>query len=244
MMRADYEARLLTLSPELDECRTLEEATAVAGRFARAFGLEHFASVRLCLDREIAGRSRRPLTVVASSFPSSWSQGWDDANAIDDDPVIAEAKMSGKSFLWSQAWLRRHATSASAIARARAHGIVDGFAAPMMATRQELPIVMMAGGAPALDACAQSALTLASTAIHRCMSTLDSTIRGARVRLTDRERQCLSWAAAGKSDWEIGQIVALSAKTVNYHIENAKRKSGVQTRVQAIVEALRSGVIA
>ena len=59
--------------------------------------------------------------------------------------------------------------------------------------------------------------------------------------MTERELECLRWAAAGKSDWEIGQILLISAKTVNYHIENAKRKFGVATRVQAIVCALRYG---
>ena len=59
--------------------------------------------------------------------------------------------------------------------------------------------------------------------------------------LTTREIECLNWAAEGKSDWEIGQILHISSKTVNYHIENIKRKFGVPTRVQAIVSAFRYG---
>ncbi len=53
----------------------------------------------------------------------------------------------------------------------------------------------------------------------------------------------LSWVAAGKSDWAIGQILKISGKTVNFHVENAKRKFGVGTRIQAVVAAMRRGMI-
>jgi DNA-binding CsgD family transcriptional regulator len=62
-------------------------------------------------------------------------------------------------------------------------------------------------------------------------------------RVTERESQVLGWVAAGKSDWAIGRILNISNKTVNFHIENAKRKFGVGTRVQAVVAAMRQGVI-
>ncbi len=65
----------------------------------------------------------------------------------------------------------------------------------------------------------------------------------AHVRVTARESEVLGWVAAGKSDWAIGQILNISGKTVNFHVENAKRKLGVGTRVQAVIAAMRSGII-
>ena len=61
--------------------------------------------------------------------------------------------------------------------------------------------------------------------------------------VTPREAQVLAWIAAGKSDWEIGRILDISAKTVNFHVERAKRKFGVATRIQAVLAAMRKGVI-
>ena len=55
--------------------------------------------------------------------------------------------------------------------------------------------------------------------------------------------EILAWVAAGKSDWAIGRILNISGKTVNFHVENAKRKLGVGTRVQAALAAMRSGLI-
>ncbi len=61
--------------------------------------------------------------------------------------------------------------------------------------------------------------------------------------LSPRERECLQWLVAGKGDWEIGQILSISEKTVNTHVERAKHKLGVATRAQAIVAALRHRLI-
>jgi DNA-binding CsgD family transcriptional regulator len=61
--------------------------------------------------------------------------------------------------------------------------------------------------------------------------------------ITARESEILGWVAVGKSDWAIGRLLNISQKTVNFHVENAKRKFGVATRLQAVVVALRSGII-
>jgi DNA-binding CsgD family transcriptional regulator len=62
-------------------------------------------------------------------------------------------------------------------------------------------------------------------------------------RVTRRESEILGWVASGKSDWAIGRILNISGKTVNFHVENAKRKLGAGTRVQAVIAAMRSGII-
>jgi DNA-binding CsgD family transcriptional regulator len=61
-------------------------------------------------------------------------------------------------------------------------------------------------------------------------------------RMTARESEVLAWVAAGKSDWAIGRILNISDKTVNFHVENAKRKLGAVTRLQAVVLAMRNGL--
>lgn len=65
----------------------------------------------------------------------------------------------------------------------------------------------------------------------------------APAHLTRREIQCLKWAAAGKTDAEIGKIVAISTPTVRFHITNASRKLGVAGRSQAIHRAGALGYI-
>ncbi|MEQ1649564.1 MAG: helix-turn-helix transcriptional regulator [Hyphomicrobiaceae bacterium] len=61
--------------------------------------------------------------------------------------------------------------------------------------------------------------------------------------LSGREIQVLEWIAAGKSDWQIAQILELSPKTVNYHVEHSKKKLRASTRIQAVVAAVRLQLI-
>jgi len=54
------------------------------------------------------------------------------------------------------------------------------------------------------------------------------------VCLTPRQIECLKWASDGKTDWEIGRLLGLSSNTVHRHIELAKRRLCVSTRMQAV----------
>jgi DNA-binding NarL/FixJ family response regulator len=74
--------------------------------------------------------------------------------------------------------------------------------------------------------------------------------RGARnevwsrqVALNDRETECLTWSARGKTSPEIATILGLSKRTVNFHIENACRKLNVSTRTEAVVKAAAGRLI-
>lgn len=63
------------------------------------------------------------------------------------------------------------------------------------------------------------------------------------MELSTREKQCLKWAAEGKSSWAIGVILDISENTVNFHVKNAMKKLGVSRRTVAAIEAIRMGLI-
>jgi DNA-binding response OmpR family regulator len=64
-----------------------------------------------------------------------------------------------------------------------------------------------------------------------------------QVDLREREVETLTWAARGKTFWEIGEILGLSKRTVEFHLENARRKLGVATRTQALIKAATGHLI-
>lgn len=65
----------------------------------------------------------------------------------------------------------------------------------------------------------------------------------AHIDLVERERETLTWAARGKTFAEIGQILGLSRRTVEFHLDNARRKLGVSTRTQALIKAAMGELI-
>jgi len=64
------------------------------------------------------------------------------------------------------------------------------------------------------------------------------------IDLNERESDCLTWTARGKSSAEIASILGLSKRTVDFHIDNACRKLGATTRTQAVVKAVAGKLIA
>lgn len=61
--------------------------------------------------------------------------------------------------------------------------------------------------------------------------------------LTEREREVLTWAAKGKSAWEIGEILDIAKRTVDEHAQHAFHKLGAVNRTQAVAMALRNHLI-
>ena len=61
--------------------------------------------------------------------------------------------------------------------------------------------------------------------------------------LSEREVECLSWVALGKTDGEIATIINRSVPTVRFHLENAMKKLNVHNRTQAAALAAQTGIL-
>lgn len=57
--------------------------------------------------------------------------------------------------------------------------------------------------------------------------------------LTPRETEVLSWIAKGKTNRDVGEILGMSPRTVNKHLEHVYEKLGVETRAAAAALASR-----
>ncbi|MEF7616795.1 autoinducer binding domain-containing protein [Aquincola sp. MAHUQ-54] len=64
-----------------------------------------------------------------------------------------------------------------------------------------------------------------------------------RPALTPRELEALRWTMEGKTAWEVGAILGISQRTAVLHINNAMHKLGCTTKHQAVLKALRLGLI-
>lgn len=120
-------------------------------------------------------------------------------------------------------------------------GLGRGFVVPVYVEARLAGVVLFCGQAPDLGSVARSTLhIIAQSAIEnvvRIEKTPDAT-------LTLREIECLRLASLGRLDAEIGLALGISVRTARFHIDTAKRKLNVDTRVQAITEAIRRKLIA
>jgi DNA-binding CsgD family transcriptional regulator len=64
-----------------------------------------------------------------------------------------------------------------------------------------------------------------------------------RPALTPRELESLRWTMEGKTAWEVGAILGISERTAVLHVSNAMHKLGCVNKHQAVLKALRLGLI-
>jgi len=86
-------------------------------------------------------------------------------------------------------------------------------------------------------------------AVHAGQQRLSSTVgvklfeRMNTSELTDREQQVLQLLAVGKSNQEISTELYITVGTVKFHISHILGKLNVDDRTQAVVKALRRGLV-
>lgn len=112
---------------------------------------------------------------------------------------------------------------------------MDGIVVPVHVEGELAWYAGFAGSAPTLS---QRALSVMSAAVLAGHARFDELLndKSPRSPLTPRESECLRWAADGKTDVEAGMILGISPRTVRFHINNAKIKLGVATRIQAVAK--------
>lgn len=62
----------------------------------------------------------------------------------------------------------------------------------------------------------------------------------ARYGLTDREAEVLLWVSRGKANREISEILGISPRTVNKHLEQVFQKMGIENRASAAAAAVKT----
>jgi DNA-binding CsgD family transcriptional regulator len=68
----------------------------------------------------------------------------------------------------------------------------------------------------------------------------DRTLLKQKLTVTLREAEVLLWIARGKSNRDIAEILKLSPRTVNKHLEQIYAKLGVENRASAAALAVRT----
>jgi DNA-binding CsgD family transcriptional regulator len=127
--------------------------------------------------------------------------------------------------------------------RASDFGIGTGFVVPIPGSAGNIGNVWMGGYNCQILNRYKPSLHLMALYAFAHVQRLNGTAKQ-NVKLSDREREILTWIAAGKSVIEIGEILTLSDRTVEWHVQRSIAKLDARTRTNAVAIALRDGAIA
>lgn len=233
---------VFNLIDELEGANSIDETWSAFMVFACKFGFTHGGLADMPGPHE-----RIEDTTLCLSWPEEWRQRYFENNYITKDPANLHLERSPTPFTWEEMLTAPIYTKEQRriVSEASEFGLFSGLIVPLPGVGMGPALVTIAGGKVDLSARNRAALHLAAIYTHARVRVLSK--RRARLQtmpqLSPRERQCLQWVAVGKSDWEISEILSISEKTVNSHLERVKKKFGVRTRMQAVVHGLRMRAI-
>jgi len=214
--------------------RVLAELLAAIGR---QFGAEHCACLLSSLG-PLDPATR--LRFVDGSYPRPWLALYRESGFQRIDPIVAENFSSFRIQSWADTYTRRPPPR-SFLGPKEDFGLKAGLSWGARAGKGG-SLFSFSGARMPLDRHSRVMLDLVLPHLHRALVDLDPA-PAAPAPLSAREREVLRWISAGKSSWEVGTIMEISERTVNYHIRNIIRKLDAVNRPQAVALALRLGLL-
>ncbi len=184
------------------------------------------------------------------SYPPAWLAKYDSEGMALVDPTVAHCASKSIPLIWTPEVFSGRRQK-ELYEEASSYGLRSGVSLPIHGAGGELGILSLVSGCLPGKQFTEHVLSgLAAISCFRDFLfesskkfVVSSSPTLAQVRMTDRELECLKWAAAGKSSWEIGQILNCSEPTVNFHFTNIRRKLNSKSRQQAMVKAIGLGLI-
>jgi LuxR family transcriptional regulator, quorum-sensing system regulator BjaR1 len=227
----------------LDRARSPEEICRMLLTFARQFGAEHILAGTI----PAVGTSRKEQlsNVVLDYWPAEWIQRYFTHGYIFRDPAILGVRTMNAPFLWDdiEPLYRNNPAARRIMEEAGDFKLRQGFTIPMMTLEGDIAGFSLAGERLEVSPEERQMLTLMATyALARSLVLRQSEPKRI-VTLTPRELEALQWAAEGMSEWEVGERMGISEHGVDKHMRSARSKLGTKSRVHAVAEAIRLGLI-
>jgi DNA-binding CsgD family transcriptional regulator len=230
--------------------RSPQEVSTLFGNALRSLGFDRFcyslitAHPSLGLD---AGHG------IAENYPDDWMSYYK-ANGYERiDPVPRYGYTTSNPFTWDLVTQTRKLgrEEKRVMSEAKDAGLLDGLAVPLCGHNGELAGVGVASsvGGVRADANLLGKIRALSYQFHLAYTELmkkndlAAPINPAKVHLSGREKEILLWAAEGKSDAVIAEIIGVSHATVRFHMNNIFKKLQANERTLATVKAIRHGLI-
>jgi LuxR family quorum sensing-dependent transcriptional regulator len=239
---ADYDETLSFIA-SIDEAVTPEDIChrllALSGRF----GLTNVIAGTMPDSR--TPPAEQPRHVLLEGWPDGWIDHYVRRNYVHIDPVIQRIRTDSNIFTWDEAPAapEHERQAATMLGEAREFGLTGGVALPLNTIEGKIASVSFGGRH--VDLSPEDLRTLSLVSIYAMGRALRLSLQRPRpsVSLSQREAETLQWVAAGKTDWEISEILSISRHTATRHVANAQAKLGAVNRTQAVAEAIRAGVV-
>lgn len=213
-------------------------------RFTKALGFNTVSAMAV-VDHTV-GRSE---FVSIDNAPPGYAEAINDVPSMRRDPVMQHCRRHSVPIIWDQATYLSQGLGDLWEEQAR-FGYRTGIAMALhlpegrhfaMGVERDQPLPTDGGELTRLVADLQLFAVHAQDAALRVLSPAPA--QPDRPSLTPRELETLRWTMEGKTAWEVGAILGISERTAVLHVTNAMHKLDCASKHQAVLKALRLGLI-
>ena len=213
-------------------------------RFTRKLGFETVSAMTV-IDHMLGEAE----FITVDNTPSDFRETFSNLGRARLDPVMQHCKRNSVPIIWNQT-TSTNAGRGEEWERQAVFGYHTGIAMALhlpegrhffFGVDRDQALPMHAGELTRIVADMQLFAVHAQDAAQRVL--LPRPIEPDAPSLTPRELECLRWTMEGKTAWEVGSIVGITERTAGLHINNATHKLGCANKHQAVLKALRTGLI-
>jgi DNA-binding CsgD family transcriptional regulator len=213
-------------------------------RFTKALGFNTVSAMAV-VDHAV-GRSE---FVSIDNAPPGYAEAINDVPSMRRDPVMQHCRRHSVPIIWDQTTYTSQGLGELWEEQAR-FGYRTGIAMALhlpegrhfaMGVERDQPLPTDGGELTRLVADLQLFAVHAQDAALRVLS--PAAPQPDRPQLTPRELEALRWTMEGKTAWEVGAILGISERTAVLHVTNAMHKLDCASKHQAVLKALRLGLI-
>lgn len=226
------------------QARSREEFRDEIVRFTQQLGFETVSAVTMIEH----GLGRNDLVMVDNT-PVNYVEPYFDASDGRRDPVLQHCKRQTVPIIWNQDTYVENGAGDLWESQAQfgyRTGIAMALHLPegkhfMLGVDRDQALPVNRNELQRLVADLQLFAVHAQEAAMRLL--VPAALRPEQPGLTPRELEALRWTMEGKTAWEVGAVLGISERTTVLHISNAMHKLGCVNKHQAVVKAMRLGLI-
>lgn len=184
---------------------------------------------------------------MLNDYPSKWQAEYKENSYINVDPTVKHGLQSVTPIMWSNEQL--HTKEVNKFwEHAREFGLTTGCAQPVWDRQGLFSMLSISrdglriSESEAIDKL--SKLARWAPAIHAAMTKIIGPQEApSTIKLTRVEKEVLTLIGTGDTSEKIADRLKVSARTVNWHIQNVMQKLNASNRVHAVVKAVQLGLI-
>jgi DNA-binding CsgD family transcriptional regulator len=213
-------------------------------RFTQKLGFETVSAIAV-IDHGM-GHSE---FINIDNTPGEYVEPYRDATSSKRDPVLQHCKRQSVPIIWNQETYLEHG-AADLWEQQATYGYRTGIAMALhlpegkhflLGVDRDQPLPVDPEELQRLVADLQLFAVHAQDAAMRLL--VPPAQQPERPSLTPRELEALRWTMEGKTAWEVGAVLGISERTAVLHVTNAMHKLGCVNKHQAVLKALRLGLI-